>query len=72
MFVEDLFINPKNVVTVLPFISMEEGISGLQINGSNIVFSRFKPGDKEAGEKALASVKEVQKKLVEEIQGDRN
>ncbi len=67
MKVNDLFINAKNIVTLLPFISLADGMAGLQINGNNIVFERFEANKQEDADKALAAVKEIQEKLITEM-----
>lgn len=69
MKVEDLYINPRNIVTLIPFVSIDDGICGLQINGTNVVFSRFKPSDKEEAESCLQNVKKLQADIIEKIEG---
>lgn len=71
MHIGDLYINTKNVTTSIPFCLMNEGLTGLQINGTRYSIVSFEPGNEEQAQKALDKVKEIQEQLVTEVEGKK-
>lgn len=70
MQIQDLYINPKNIVTLVPFIIDYRGDVGLIINGVTITLFKFDVGNNEQKEVALNKIKEIQKQIITEIQKD--
>ena len=73
MQIKDLYINPRNVVTIVPYCGDYE--VGLAINGIRYTLEKWDglitdPKYKKWQEKSLEKATECQKQLIEEIKNE--
>ena len=63
MKIKDLYINPKNVCTIVPFIDLMN--YGLEINGTKINFGSYSGSMIE--EEKVQEIKDIQQKIINEV-----
>lgn len=64
MKINDLYINPKNVCTIAPFVDMLH--YGLEINGTRINFGSYSGAILE--EEKVKEIKDIQQKIIDEVE----
>ena len=63
MKIKDLYINPKNVCTIVPLVDLIN--YGLEINGTKINFGSYSGSMIE--EEKVQEIKDIQQKIINEV-----
>lgn len=68
MFIGDLYINTKNITTIIPFVLLNQGYAGVQIDGTRYSIVSFEASNQAQAEDALQKAKEVAYEIIAHIE----
>lgn len=71
MYIGELYVNPNNITTVIPFCLLNEGLAGVQINGTRYSTVSFEASNEAQAQKALEQARELQEQIIAEIEGKK-